>query len=506
MQSKIRRKLSLFFAYGVVMAAGMLAACSRPAVVEPATDEPLFAGQSVKVVSPSETVTSLIKRYTRGWEKKVGAHVEIVPTPSNGDLTKVADASVWVVRTAEMPRWAAAGLLNPVPNAYRAANGDYGWSGLLPIYREKLLRWAGEVYALPLLGDAPVCFYRADLFADPSHQKAYHEKYHHDLGPPHTWDEFADIAEYFSTNRTANQPKPSLPPLPDSAEDVDALFQMIAAPHTRRETYQEGGRPVPDEELFSHHFHLKSGQPRIDQPGFVRALQLLQRMQHFRPQGSSAEPSQAFVNGSAVLCVTEASWLQRFRAGLSPAALGICEVPGSSRWFRFRNGEEMPAPREGNHIPYQGAHGWLALVPRSAPHAEAAFALCAHLSDRTTGTQIAFEPSWGGGAYRLDHLTGSQNWFSFELDESRTRQLRDATQQALNRPGLMNPVVRLRIPDQHLYQEVLVEQIRLGLAKDTDAQQTLQEVARRWNSLDEAKDKKKRIDEYRISLGLSALP
>ena len=123
-----------------------------------------------------------------------------------------------------------------------------------------------------------------------------------------------------------------------------------------------------------------------------------------------------------------------------------------------------------------------------------------------TSTQIVFEPQWGGGVYRQDHLSSAQNWFTFELDESRTQLLHVATQQALNRPGLANPVVRLRIPDQHVYQQALVEQIRDALAQNTDAQKALQEVARGWKALDDSKDKKKRIDEYRISLGLSALP
>src|SRR5262249_10205463 len=170
-----------------------------------------------------------------------------------------------------------------------------------------------------------------------------------------------------------------------------------------------------------------------------------------------------------------------------------------ARWFSFRDGEEMPAPREGNHIPYQGSHGWVAVVPRSAPHPEAAFALCAQLSDPVTSMQIVFEPQWGGGVYRQDHLSGTQNWFSFEVDESRTQLLRVAIQQALNRPGLANPVVRLRIPDQHLYQQLLVEQLREALTHNMDAQHALQLVARRWKALDDLKDKKQRIDEYRIS-------
>jgi multiple sugar transport system substrate-binding protein len=506
MQSKIRCKPCLFLALAGLLTSGILAGCNRPVAVETETPLPPYAGQLVKIASSSETITSLIKRYSPGWANKAGASVEIVAAPKDGDLARIADASVWIIRPAEMPRLAAAGLLTPLPSAYKAANGPYTWSGLLPLYREKLLRWAGESYALPLLGNAPICFYRADLLADAAHQKAYREKYHRDLCPPRTWDEFADIAEYFYTNKTPGQPQPSLPALPTNVEDLDALFQMVAAPHMRPESYQEEVKRPSDEELFSHHYHLKTGESRIAHPGFVYALRILQRMQRFRPESTSAAPAQAFGDGQAVLCIAEASWIARFRAKLPPTALGICEVPGSSRWFRFRDGKEMPAPQVGNHIPYQGSDGWVAVVPRSAPHPDAAFALCAYLSDPVTSAQIVFEPQWGGGVFRHDHLSSAQNWFTFELDESRTQLLHVATQQALNRPGLANPVVRLRIPDQHLYQLALIEQIREALTQNMDAQKALQEVARRWKALDDSKDKKKRIDDYRISLGLSALP
>src|SRR5262249_8155329 len=145
-QSKIRCKACLFLVLTGLISAGILAGCNRPVAVEIETAPPPYAGQVVKIASSSETVTLLINRYSPGWTNKAGASVEIVAVPKDGDLTRIADASVWIIRPAEMPRWAAAGLLTPLPSAYKAANGPYGWSGLLPLYREKLLRWAGESY------------------------------------------------------------------------------------------------------------------------------------------------------------------------------------------------------------------------------------------------------------------------------------------------------------------------------------------------------------------------
>ena len=52
-----------------------------------------------------------------------------------------------------------------------------------------------------------------DLFSDAAHQKGFREKYQRDLGPPRTWTEVADIAEYFYSNRAPGHAAPSLPPL-----------------------------------------------------------------------------------------------------------------------------------------------------------------------------------------------------------------------------------------------------------------------------------------------------
>src|SRR5262249_11696467 len=205
-----------------------------------------------------------------------------------------------------------------------------------------------------------------------------------------------------------------------------------AASCMRRALYQDQSRPVSDEELFSYHFNFKTGEPRITHAGFVYALQLLQKLQPFRPAQASAAPPEAFARGQAVVCLAQASWIARFRKDLPPGSIGVSEVPGSARWFRFRDAKDQVAPEQGNYVPYQGAHGWLAVVPRTAPHPEAAFALFAELSGRGIGMQVLFEPQWGGGAYREEHLQSSQNWYTFELDKTRTRQLHEALRQTLS--------------------------------------------------------------------------
>lgn len=56
----------------------------------------------------------------------------------------------------------------------------------------------GKFVGMPVWTNAEVLFYRADLFGDPAEQAAFKEKYGYDLAAPTTWQEYLDIAEFFT--------------------------------------------------------------------------------------------------------------------------------------------------------------------------------------------------------------------------------------------------------------------------------------------------------------------
>jgi multiple sugar transport system substrate-binding protein len=57
---------------------------------------------------------------------------------------------------------------------------------------------SGHYFASPAETDAVGFAYRKDWFEDPKEQAAFKAKYNHDLTVPDTWEEFKDIAEYFT--------------------------------------------------------------------------------------------------------------------------------------------------------------------------------------------------------------------------------------------------------------------------------------------------------------------
>lgn len=56
---------------------------------------------------------------------------------------------------------------------------------------------SGRFFAAPCETDAIGFVYRKDWFEDPKEQAAFKARYSRDLGPPDTWEEFREVAEFF---------------------------------------------------------------------------------------------------------------------------------------------------------------------------------------------------------------------------------------------------------------------------------------------------------------------
>jgi len=423
----------------------MLAGCTSTIVP---LSLPPHAGAVVTVSCPDEPTALLIKRHSHGWQSRNQAEVKVVRYSAKDGPGQGPSADVWVLPAADLANWAAAGKLEPVPEAVISADSSYVWTGLLPLYREKLLVWDKVVYALPLIGEAPVCCYRSDWFDDDIHKAAFEKKEKRPLAVPATWADYERIAAYFAT--TGSPARPSLPPLPQDDAELEQEFYAVAAAYACR-AVGEDEKAAADQsaEIFSFHYDLRTGRPRIDSPGFVYALQRLQHLQPYRGTGSA--PLEAFRKGEAALCLAQAWQLAALQEKSSAVrdCFGICLVPGGEGYFGTV-GDMVPARLGPNRVPYLGSSAWLAAVPRDAAQREAAFALLADLSGRETSGQIVLDVRRGsrcaGGAIRQDQLEDRTRWDAFDLKEAPTKELKETLRQTLVHRGLKNPALCLRIP------------------------------------------------------------
>ncbi len=468
-----------------------------------------FAGVTLRVSCPDELTRAVILDVSKGWGHRMGLRSLEAVTVANEIPEEQSD--LWILPASQLPRWAAADRLTPLPAELMDRGGNFGWPSLLPIYREQLLRWESNSFAVPLLGDAPLCFYRSDLFADSGHQAAFSAKHGHKLGPPSTWDDFAEVAEYFPAARELGKRLPSLPGLPQRDADLDRLFYTVAASTARRmleaDRADEEGNNTSDDDLFAFHFDLVTGKSRIDGAGFVQALRLLQRLQDSRPPEVEPSPWKRFRDGQAVLCLGDARLLGEFQAASSPVRdrVGVCRVPGSRVFFSGRTGQRQTLS-EGrvNRVPYLGAGAHLLAVPRSSRQPAAALSLLAEIGGRELAQQLVLDSRWGGGPTRVEHSDEYFDGWQLPRDESeRTRlALRETVQ-----PSLRNPLHCLRLPREHAFRSALTTALRPALiagkaSTEEGAASVLRGVAREWDKLIEA-GAATHLREYRLSLGLT---
>ena len=392
------RKRSLWLALALFPTITLLG-CGRTKPPPPAiVPDPLV----LKIACPGEPSATVVKRYGQGWASAHSAKLEIVRVPDTESPGDREGIDLWIIPTPGLSRFASAGRTQPIPEKILERDSGYHWQSLLPIYRNKLLTWYGRAYALPLLGDASLCYYREDWRA--RWARRFKRSTAKPLTPPETWEAYAELV---SVSGSLGRQTPSLLPLPERGDELNRLFYTMAASYDRRIVREDDPAKPADVELFSFHYDLDTLRPRLAAPAFVHSLSLLRRMQACRPKGTSTHPAEAFREGKAGLCIAGPEWIDRFQNDGSEVRgkFGIARLPGSATYYDYRTGK--PVPAKGNFIPYLGAGGWLGVVPTGARNSAEAFQLLAHLSGPTTSAEIVSEPAWGGGAYRREHLAGA---------------------------------------------------------------------------------------------------
>jgi multiple sugar transport system substrate-binding protein len=487
----------------LAIVAGSAASACGPRTVSNKQAAPPVEKATLKIACPSQQVAEVVKQYGLAWASGEHFQLETALYDSKQETDSIPAADLWIMEPARLPHWVMAGALQPVPQSVIGPTSGYAWDDLLSLYRGKLLLWGSKRYALPLLGDAELLFYRSDLLTDPQHRQRFQERYHHPLNPPGTWQDFIEVAEYFNNQPRPGivHPCPSLPPLPADDDGIDRLFYSVAVPFAHAAVREDNPNPPPTVETFSFHYDLNTGEVRIAGPGFVAAMKTLQELQRYRSPHASPDPLAAFRDGEAVLCLASPSAIARFQQKLRDK-FGIRRLPGSSQVFDYRTGELHLVPG-GNFVPYLGVNGWIMVVPQQSAQPDAAFGLAAALSDPRTSGDIVIEPAWGGGVTRRQQLAERGGWQAFDLRDNLTSSLRESLQETLIHAQVINPVVRLRIPDERGHQHALDREVRDALVQGKKAEDALRAAAVSWQKLDVSKSQDARVREYRLSLGLS---
>jgi len=94
--------------------------------------------------------------------------------------------------------WADSGYIIPLDDYIAASDpNEIQFEDLHPALIETATRFRGKVYGLPYYTFTMGYFYRYDLFNDLGEKRAFQARYHYPLDIPNTYEQLADIAEFF---------------------------------------------------------------------------------------------------------------------------------------------------------------------------------------------------------------------------------------------------------------------------------------------------------------------
>lgn len=183
-----------------VMAA--VAAVSLTATAQAQKD---FDGVELKMLAIGDTSVTRLAPIVGEFEELTGATVQIDMFPYPGLIDKIvieasANSPSYQLMWVDSP-WVGvlgeSGALEDLTDLVKRDADEINLDDIVPIQLQENT-WQGRLLAFPASGMIWHVNYRKDLFDHADEQAAFKEKYGYDLAPAKTWEEFIDIAEFFT--------------------------------------------------------------------------------------------------------------------------------------------------------------------------------------------------------------------------------------------------------------------------------------------------------------------
>ncbi|KUF10743.1 extracellular solute-binding protein [Pseudoponticoccus marisrubri] len=436
-------------------------------------------------------IASALKTAADSWEQKTCGTVEIVEFPfselypkfltamsqQTGDFDVIGFIPAWV------PDFAP--FLSVMPEEMQQGED---WQDIHPVYRERLMSWGGEIKSATMDGDMHMLNYRADLFEDEANKAAFKEQYGYELAAPVTWDQYYDIAEFFTGS--------------------DAVDYGTA------EAYRRGGQQFWY--FFSHaasytnnpntpgamFFDPETMDAQINNPGWLRALEDYKRGLEFNPPGAlnngSGDVRPLYAGGtvamnidwadSGVLGATEGAIAGNVRTAVLPGSTEIWNSETES-WDTF----DTPVAS-----PFLAFGGWQLAVPGDSENQEAAWSFVAEVTSPEVSGQAIVTANTGVNPYRLSHYENLDNWSAIFTPEEAKSYL-GAQRGSLDAE---NVALDLRLPGFFSYTEVLEIELSKAIAGQVEPQEALDAIAAEWDKLTDEFGRDNQLAAYRAAMGL----
>jgi len=362
-------------------------------------------------------------------------------------------------------------FLAPVPEAYQNV------SGMQDVTRNYIdvAKWGDTMVQYPVDGDRHYLKYRTDIFGNADAQAKFKEATGKDLVVPETWEDYNEVAHVFSGWDWDGDGNPNYGSAEVTKRD-DLMFSAFisrAAPYARNPNVKGG--------FF---FDLETMEPQINNPGFVKGLQLfVDAAKDWAPGGANwglGDEIFAFGGGQTLMSYSWDDAFVQAQQADSPIRNQVAAAPlpgahdvwnrDTGTWDHFDEVSRAP------YITW----GWTSAVSNRSTSQDMAFDYLCFFSNEANTLSDLQVGRFGVNPYRKAHFdpslwTDKMGWDAALTDTYvKTLAGMDESQ---------NRVFDLRVPGVSQFMTSLATGVAAALAGQQTPQQALDGVAAEWKSI-----------------------
>ncbi len=351
--------------------------------------------------------------------------------------------------------------LEPIDALAEKTGADLALDDIMDKYADIYTTWDGVRLGVPFDGDQFNMFYNTQAFSDEENRAAFEEEYGRELTLPETWDEYAEVANFFNGRDWDHDGQPEYGTSEAWLSGGFAYWWYMAR-------FAAYGGLYFDENMT----------PLINSENGVAALENMLKTVDATPPGTTGagytECEAAFVNGDVPMCIC---WNSVGKTAMNPDAssiipnVGIAMVPGA-----MVNGEFIRRPT----LPT----GWIAGIPKYASEEkkELAMKIIEKFSTPEAALDAALYHPASVDAWRKSTFD-SEEWVNRFADQGAPELGKEFIE--VMRETVETGLIDLQIPGADEYIQTLDQEISAALTGQKDAKEALDDAAEQWNAITE---------------------
>ncbi len=459
-----------------------------------------FKGQSIMVIVPklhADLIRGPILDEAKKFEKMTGAKIRVVTPGWNDTIEKInrsltdpnLNYDIFVVIALWNGNLLGGGHVEPLPDWIKK---KIEWDDVLPIYRNNILSWNKIAYGLPYDGDCINLYYRKDIFNNKAYRAKFLEQYGYALEAPTTWKQYLDIAEFFNGWDWDN----------DGKIEYGISGLRIAGDVTLLQFFARAAAYAKHPDDPGYYFDPKTMKPRINNPGFVRALKEYIEVMKFGPPGMASfaghDVRNTFVSGEVVMAMDWADlgiYAVNSPISIVQDRVGYAQIPGS---YNVYNPETKKWDNRYNQVSSISGN-WMFFINKDSKNKKLAFEFAAHMTSKELTKKLTATSGNAVNPSRYSHFDDPASWKASGFSTESARLYLDEITKSLSNK---NVVVDILIPGADRYYQALDKHIHQAVLGKIPPEKALNRAAAEWDDITDEMGRSRQIKFYRESLNL----